>query len=62
VTGWSLGNAVHELSTLLLGRVPERTDEKEITLFKLQGTGIMDVAIGLAAYEKLKNGTLAQNL
>lgn len=53
---------VHEISHLLLGRVPGRTDEKEITLFKLQGTGIMDVAIGLAAYEKLKRNGLAQEL
>ena len=54
--------SVHELSSLLLGRVPGRMDENEITLFKLQGTGIMDVAIGLAAYGKLKNGNLAQKL
>jgi ornithine cyclodeaminase/alanine dehydrogenase-like protein (mu-crystallin family) len=53
---------VHELSSLLLGRVPGRSDEKEITLFKLQGTGIMDVAVGLAAYEKLKNTDRAQKL
>jgi ornithine cyclodeaminase/alanine dehydrogenase-like protein (mu-crystallin family) len=53
---------VHEISSLLLGRVPGRADEKEITLFKLQGTGIMDVAVGLAAYNKVKNGNLAQQL
>lgn len=53
---------VHEISSLLLGRTAGRTDDKQITLFKLQGTGIMDVAIGLAAYEKLKDGNLAQRL
>ena len=53
---------VHEISSLLLGRVPGRTEETQITLFKLQGTGIMDVAIGRCAYEKLKNGNLAQRL
>jgi ornithine cyclodeaminase/alanine dehydrogenase-like protein (mu-crystallin family) len=53
---------VHEISSLLLGRVPGRTDETQITLFKLQGTGIMDVAIGRCAYEKLKDGNLAQRL
>ena len=53
---------VHEISNLLLGRVPGRTDEKQITLFKLQGTGIMDVAVGLAAYEKLKNSDLVLKL
>jgi ornithine cyclodeaminase/alanine dehydrogenase-like protein (mu-crystallin family) len=53
---------VYEISDLLLGRVSGRTDERQITLFKLQGTGIMDVAIGLCAYEKLKTGNLAQQL
>lgn len=53
---------VHEISHLLLGTVRGRSDDREISLFKLQGTGIMDVAIGLRAYEKLKHGTLAQRL
>jgi alanine dehydrogenase len=53
---------VHDISSLLLGRIPGRTDDQEITLYKLQGTGIMDVAIGLCAYEKLKDGNLAQRL
>ena len=53
---------VHEISDLLLGKISGRTDERQITLFKLQGTGIMDVAIGLCAYEKIKNADLAQRL
>ena len=53
---------VHEISDLLLGKVAGRTDQRQITLFKLQGTGIMDVAIGLCAYEKIKNANLAQRL
>jgi ornithine cyclodeaminase/alanine dehydrogenase-like protein (mu-crystallin family) len=53
---------VHEISSLLLGQVPGRTDEKQITLFKLQGTGVMDVAVGLRAYERLKESNLAQRL
>lgn len=53
---------VHEISSLMLGQAPGRTDGKQITLFKLQGTGIMDVAIGLRAYQKLKDGGLAQKL
>ncbi|HEX9786438.1 MAG TPA: ornithine cyclodeaminase family protein [Candidatus Binatia bacterium] len=53
---------VHEISSLLLGQVPGRTNEEQITLFKLQGTGIMDVAVGLRAFEKLKDGDLAQRL
>jgi alanine dehydrogenase len=53
---------VHEISDLLLGKLSGRTDDRQITLFKLQGTGIMDVALGLRAYEKLKDGNLAQRL
>jgi ornithine cyclodeaminase/alanine dehydrogenase-like protein (mu-crystallin family) len=53
---------VHDISDMLLGKVPGRTDERQITLFKLQGTGVMDVAVGLCAYEKIKNGSLAQRL
>ena len=53
---------IHEISGLLLGEVAGRTDDRQITLFKLQGTGIMDVAIGLKAYERLKDSGLAQKL
>jgi alanine dehydrogenase len=53
---------VHEISDLLLGKVWGRSDQRQITLFKLQGTGIMDVAIGLCAYQKIKNANLAQRL
>ena len=53
---------VHEISSLLLGETPGRTNDRQITLFKLQGTGIMDVAIGLRAYERIKGGNLALRL
>ncbi len=53
---------VYEISSLLLGRVPGRTDDQQITLFKLQGTGIMDVAIGLRVYERLKDSSLPQRI
>ena len=53
---------VHEISSLLLGQVAGRQDDQQITLFKLQGTGIMDVAIGRLAYERLKGSNLAQRL
>ena len=53
---------VREISDLLLGKISGRADQRQITLFKLQGTGIMDVAIGLCAYEKIKNTNLAQRL
>ena len=59
VTQW---DRVHEISSLLLGDVAGRTDDHQITLFKLQGTGLMDVAIGLRAYEKLKDNGLALRL
>jgi ornithine cyclodeaminase/alanine dehydrogenase-like protein (mu-crystallin family) len=53
---------VHEISRLLLGEVAGRSDDRQITLFKLQGTGIMDVAIGRTAYDRLKDTGLAQQL
>lgn len=53
---------VHEISSLLLGETPGRANDRQITLFKLQGTGIMDVAIGLRAYERIKGGNLALRL
>jgi ornithine cyclodeaminase/alanine dehydrogenase-like protein (mu-crystallin family) len=53
---------VHEISSLLLGETPGRTNDQQITLFKLQGTGIMDVAIGRRVYERLKDSNLAQRL
>jgi alanine dehydrogenase len=59
VTSWE---RVHEISNLLLGKIRGRTDDQQITLFKLQGTGIMDVAVGLRAYKKLKSSKLPQRL
>ena len=53
---------VHEISSLLLGETAGRTDDRQITLFKLQGTGVMDVAIGLKAYKRLKDSGRAQTL
>lgn len=53
---------VHEISSLLLGKVAGRTDDRQVSLFKLQGTGILDVAVGLKAYERLKENGLAQTL
>ncbi len=53
---------VREISDLLLGKVLGRTNEKQITLYKLQGIGIMDVAVGLRAYERLKGCSSVQCL
>jgi ornithine cyclodeaminase len=55
-------DSVHEIADLLLDRISGRTDDRQITLYKLQGTGIMDVAIGALAYERLKGSNLAQTL
>jgi alanine dehydrogenase len=53
---------VHEIASLLLGKAPGRTTNNQITLYKLQGIGIMDVAVGLKAYERLKDSKLVQRL
>ena len=55
-------DGVHEIADLLLHKVPGRTDDGEITLYKLQGTGIMDVAIAGLAYERLKGSNLVKTL
>jgi len=47
---------------LLLKKTPGRTNRDQITLYKLQGTGLMDVAVGMQAYERLKGSNLAQRL
>lgn len=57
VTSWE---RVYEIGDLLLGRAPGRANEKQITLFKLQGIGIMDVAVALRAYERLKEDPSVQ--
>ncbi|MFQ5917742.1 MAG: ornithine cyclodeaminase family protein, partial [Candidatus Binatia bacterium] len=51
---------VREIGQVLLGRETGRTAEQQITLFKLQGLGIMDIAVGLMAYERLKGSKVAQ--
>ncbi|MSP40899.1 MAG: ornithine cyclodeaminase family protein [Deltaproteobacteria bacterium] len=53
---------VYEISSLLLGETAGRSDDRQITLFKLQGTGIMDVAVGFKAYQRLKDSGRAQTL
>jgi alanine dehydrogenase len=55
-------DSVNEIADLLLDRIPGRTDDRQITLYKLQGTGIMDVAIGALAFERLKGSNLTQTL
>jgi ornithine cyclodeaminase/alanine dehydrogenase-like protein (mu-crystallin family) len=57
VTSW---DRVYEIGDLLLEKAPPRTSDKQITLYKLQGIGIMDVAVGLRAYERLKDDPSVQ--
>lgn len=47
-------DSVYEFGDLLLGRAPLRNSEQQITLYKLQGLGIMDIAIAALAYERAK--------
>ena len=55
-------DGVSELGDVILGNAPGRTGPEEITLFKLQGLGIMDLAVGLRAYEALKDSASVQRL
>jgi ornithine cyclodeaminase/alanine dehydrogenase-like protein (mu-crystallin family) len=55
-------DGVCELGDVILGNAPGRTAPDEITLFKLQGLGIMDLAVGLRAYEALKDTASVQRL
>jgi len=59
ITSW---DRVQEISSLLLGKVTGRIDDDQITLYKLQGIGIMDVAVGAKAYEKIKDSNVAIRL
>ena len=55
-------DGVCELGDVILGNAPGRTAPEEITLFKLQGLGIMDLALGLRAYEAVKDSASVQRL
>ena len=55
-------DGVSELGDVVLGNAPGRTGPEEVTLFKLQGLGIMDLAVGLRAYEALKDSRSVQRL
>jgi ornithine cyclodeaminase/alanine dehydrogenase-like protein (mu-crystallin family) len=40
-----------ELSELVSGKCPVRTDDKQITLFKSVGTAVQDVALAVKVYQ-----------
>jgi ornithine cyclodeaminase len=46
---------VGEIGELLLGRVPGRASEAEVTLFKSLGLAVEDVAAALFIYERAKD-------
>lgn len=43
---------VHELSELVVGKVPGRSSADQITLFKSVGTGVQDIALAAKIYER----------
>lgn len=49
--GYLHWNQVHELSEVVLGRVPGRETDEEITLFKSVGLGLQDMALAALIYE-----------
>jgi ornithine cyclodeaminase/alanine dehydrogenase-like protein (mu-crystallin family) len=53
---------VHEIADLSWTGFLAGPMTGKITLYKLQRTGIMDVAIGALAYERLKGSNLTQTL
>lgn len=46
--------AVHELAELVVGKVPGRTADDQVTLFKSVGTGIQDIALAAVIYQRAK--------
>lgn len=48
----SAGHLVGELGELLLGRIPGRTGERDVTLFESLGIGIFDLAAGHLAWQR----------
>ena len=45
---------VSELSSVVVGKAPGRSNDKQITMFKSVGTGIQDIAIAAGLYQKAK--------
>ena len=53
---------VYELAELVTGRVPARTDEKQITLFKSVGSAHQDVGIAARIFERAKEKGLGSEI
>jgi len=56
---WS---AVRELAEIVAGRVPGRTDDRQITLFKSNGVALEDVAVAACVFELAETRRLGQRL
>jgi len=54
--------AIHELHELVAGKVPGRTSEKEITLFKSNGIASWDLAVAEKVYALAKQKNLGREL
>jgi ornithine cyclodeaminase/alanine dehydrogenase-like protein (mu-crystallin family) len=53
---------VHDLATLVAGRVRGRTSDQDITLFKSVGTGIQDIALASVIYRRAVEAGLGRDL
>jgi len=53
---------VHELAGLVAGKVPGRQRDDEITLFKSVGTGIQDIALAAAIFERARAGGIGTDI
>ena len=55
-------DAVHELDQLVAGKVPGRTNEKQITLFKSNGIASWDLGVAEKIYALAKQKNLGREL
>jgi alanine dehydrogenase len=53
---------VHELSELVAGKVPGRTSDQQITLFKSNGIASWDLAVAMRVYKLAKERDLGQDI
>jgi len=56
------GKDVHELSELIVGKVPGRTADDQITLFKSVGTGLQDIGLAAVIYQRAKERGLGTDI
>ncbi|HXG37125.1 MAG TPA: ornithine cyclodeaminase family protein, partial [Dehalococcoidia bacterium] len=53
---------VWDLKEMVAGKVPSRTGDQEITLYKSVGTALQDVAAGYAVYQKALSLSLGKEI